>query len=156
MPKPLAEIIGALVTSPHGFMLKGSRLIGGARQNSDWDFVVKNSDAASVFLQNLGFVRFLDLAGGETMNYATEHRDSPNVPGEVVNMLRYRTLDNVEVQVVLSEIPEVHLQAAHIVKAFLFERHLNMPKQYRRYIWGPLMQALTYRAPQPEIDIDPF
>lgn len=77
-----------LASSPFEFYPTGSRHLGGARQDSDWDFFVEDSNEVRSYLEEIGF----------TQIFHNRYADDP----QIVSLFRFSwsTTSYIDVQVV--------------------------------------------------------
>lgn len=128
------EVFDKLTISPFEFFLAGSRYMGCAKPESDWDFITQDSPHVRAHLERLGFTDVLP-------DYAPRNGNTHAV---------YQVTDG-SFRVHVGVCPSVFLQrtARDIVKNYMLEEHIKMPKAQRTVLWDSLYSILTTKA-QPD------
>lgn len=127
-----SDALAALDTSSLVFYLAGSRYMGCARLDSDWDFYVQNSDGVIAFLFEKGF------------SPMSKGYEGSNGGHTVVVMEKKEEGRTVQVQV----LRDVHLlrRVRDIIRVHLLEEHIKADKEARRFLWTTLATALAFKA----------
>lgn len=127
-PAPVA-VVNLLHLAPHTFYPTGSRYLGGARPDSDWDFVGPATLEVEAWLLQLGF-KDMDLKGNYIGTDATR------------KMLNHVSPEG-EVQVQLADDPAAKHAAADWIRDNLFELHLELDHKERGRLWTELYWAFA-------------
>lgn len=130
-----------LQDAPFAFHLTGSRFMGGARPDSDWDFIAEDSEDLRKTLDSLGFSEdILQLAkyGGQSSTHTNAVFEYYIVSDDFSEQVK------VQVQVVRSLV--VRLKVRDIVAEYLFDEHLKCSREERAYIWQALDDVVSYKA----------
>lgn len=147
MPSPMSSILEKFKNHRRfKFILTGSRFIGGARPDSDWDFIVEQDEGYVMdFLTELGFT-------------IISYTDNGGADGNT-NGIFERVENGVKIQVQLTPNVEAKLFARDTIKEYFFEQHLVMGQEQRAEFWKALHKVyeLGHARPRPDVDDDlPF
>lgn len=131
--------IDVLDMGPFEFFLAGSRYMGCARPNSDWDFIAQDSDPLRNYLERVGFKPLFTNYGDADNNTAWI---GEKVSGEH------------KVQVQLKKDVEKARISRDIIKAHLLQEHIKMDAEQRNWLWNDLYAVLSRKAET--IEVLPF
>lgn len=120
--------VGILDRSPFDFYLAGSRYMGCARPDSDWDFIAQDSTEIRKHLVTLGFEPLFE--------------EYPIVAGNTVEVYQ-RVLEGHKVQVQLQRDVNVQRTIRDIIKTHMLERHIKMDREARTELWNMLHHCMV-------------
>lgn len=114
----------ALNAATFQFYLAGSRWMGGAKPDSDWDFLVQDSTDVRVWLVLHGFAsRWAEHRPDTTDDCTTDVWERPGEP---------------VIQVQLCPDVQRKHRVAREIRWYWFNRHLNMSDYQRSKLWSLL------------------
>jgi hypothetical protein len=120
--------VGILDRSPFDFYLAGSRYMGCARPDSDWDFLAQDSAEIRRYLKTAGFRPLFE--------------EYPITAGNTVEVFQ-RTIEGHKVQVQLQRDVNVQRTIRDIIKTYMLERHIKMDREARTELWNMLHCCMT-------------
>lgn len=130
--KTVSEIQAILAESKFVFHPTGSRYIGYARSDSDWDYIAANTPPCRAFLEGLGF----KMMGDE--KYAL--LESDHIGADVLEYVA----DDGKIQIQMSNYPSSRLFARDVIKEHFAVDHLHMNREKRQEFWTMLQEAYMY------------
>ncbi len=135
VPLPQHAIIDVLMDSGITFFQTGSRYMGCARDDSDWDFITLDCEETRGILQGLGF-RFM--------------RDADGYPrakdGGLTNEVMEWAEGSITIQVQLSSLPQIKRQVRDLICTFLLREHIKADSGQRSMLWENFGKLLQFKA----------
>jgi hypothetical protein len=125
------EVFDKLSISPFEFFLAGSRYMGCARPDSDWDFITQDSPFVKQHLERMGFEEMERGYDGER--------------GNTVLVMQKKDGDYT-VQVQLCRSAHWKRVVRDIIKAHMLVEHIKMGKHQRNAVWDMLYATLSATA----------
>lgn len=126
------EVFDKLSISPFEFFLAGSRYMGCARPDSDWDFIAQDSPYLKEHLERIGFTQMgspgYDIALGNTVRIM-QRRDGSYV-----------------VQVAMCRSAHWQRAVRDIIKTYMLTEHVKMEKWQLTEVWNALYYTLSQTA----------
>ena len=151
-----------LHSAPFEFYLTGSRYIGGARPDSDWDFIVQDSPEIRSWLSMVGFESMMtpaesvELDDGFPVGLRPEYDAEETGPGRTACVWQMKSEHGTVVQVLCAYNAEVKRQIRDIIKQYFFEAHLHANKDEREYLWKTIGELLVWRPAYPFANLEPI
>jgi hypothetical protein len=131
----IPDEVAFLDRSPFDFYLAGSRYMGCARPDSDWDFYTQNTAEVRRYLAALGFKSVYAEYGAPESESTVD-----------VWQARLGEFGELKVQVQLLRDVARTRTVRDIIKAHMLEQHIKMDREERAELWDTLHFALGLKA----------
>ena len=131
---PFDGIFADLDIAPFEFFLAGSRYMGMARPDSDWDFLAQDSVPTRNHLTRIGFRSMVQGYYDISVESNTSH------------IYEYKGPEGLKVQVQLQRDVQKQRAVRDIIKTYMLEAHTNMNRYEREDLWNGLYWYLSMKG----------
>lgn len=129
-------IVSMVVTGEFVFYQTGSRYMGCAREDSDWDFMVQDSPEVRAWLHGIGF-------SDDILAYAESYGVDPHRGSQTVAVLQCVDNDH-KIQVQLARDVQLQRTVRDVITHYLPEKHREAGREGRQCIWNTLADVIKH------------